>query len=108
MEQLDKPFLRNSLRIPVSIRGTLSDGQTSTPCLVHDMSNSGLLLLCTEPYAEGQVLELVCDNPRGKSFSCTVEVRHRDNDAMGVVIRAIHSQSAEGFRLYTQAGDPQR
>lgn len=94
------------MRIPISLRGSIGNGHRVSPCLVHDMSHSGLLIVCAEPFDEGQVLELTCSKPQGKSLSCKVQVRHRDEDVMGVAILEIHAQSEHGYRLYTQAEDP--
>jgi PilZ domain len=100
---MSKPYQRNSMRIPVSYRGTINDGQNTRKCLIQDVSGSGLLIVSTVPYQPGDILGLECEFGEGRFLTCTVEVRHCDDDlCMGVKIVEISAQSAGGLQHYVE------
>ncbi len=95
--------LRASARIAVSQRGMLkSGGPAWFPCLVHDVSDHGFLLMCTEALPVGQVLEFKCDLFPGKSLNCKIEIRHVSDAGMGTRISEIDSNGTGLLRLYLQ------
>jgi PilZ domain len=96
---VSESYLRKSMRIPVSYRGTIRDGQMARKCLIQDMSSTGMFVVSTAPYKPGEILRLECDMGEGRSLACKVEVRHCDDDmCMGVKIVEIITQSAGGFQ----------
>ena len=53
--------LRADMRIPVDQRGTLNSGDDWFPCLIVDMSESGILIMSNREFPVGQVLEFRCE-----------------------------------------------
>ncbi len=100
---MNDTYLRYSMRLPVSYRGTISDGQQTLKCLVQDVSGSGMLIVSNASFKPGQILALDCQTGQGQLLACKVEVRHCDDDmCMGVTIVEIIAQSAGGFQHYVR------
>jgi hypothetical protein len=93
-----EPHLRRSMRIPVAYKGAISDGQRTLKCLIQDVSDSGMLIVASEPFRIGQILDLKCDIEPGRYLECKIEVRFCDDTCMGVRIVEISAQSAGGYQ----------
>ena len=84
------PELRTEPRDPIRCKAQLNINGAWVPCLIQDMSNSGFGIMSTRPFTVGQVSELRCEPYPGKEFRCEVEVRHYNDEQMGVRIREIN------------------
>lgn len=94
--------LRAELRAAVTRRGALTAGNESFPCIVQDMSDSGLLLMCTRPLIVGQALRFKCELFPEKTLECMIEVVHKNDDSIGTKIIEIDEQGAKLIQLFLQ------
>ncbi|MGD2139857.1 MAG: PilZ domain-containing protein [Burkholderiales bacterium] len=94
--------LRAELRIAVTRRGALSAGAEKFPCVVQDMSDSGMLFMCTRPLIAGQTLQFRCELFPEKTLECMVEVVHMNDDGVGAKIVEIDEQGAKLIQLFLQ------
>lgn len=94
--------LRAELRAAVTRRGALTAGTESFPCVVQDMSDNGLLLMCTRPLIVGQTLHFKCDLFPDKALKCVIEVVHTNDDGVGTKIIEIDDQGAALIQLFLQ------
>jgi len=94
--------LRAELRVAVTRRGALTAGGERFPCVVQDMSDSGLLLMCTRPLIVGQTLQFKCDLFPEKTLECMIEVVHMNDDGVGTKIIEIDEPGAALIQLFLQ------
>jgi len=64
-------------------------------CLIQDMSLRGFLLLCTEPFSVGQVLDFSCELLPDQLLECKVEVVHVGDSVVGAKIIEIDDNGIE-------------
>ncbi len=88
--------------MPVSRRGTLIVGESSFPCMVLDMSDSGFLLMSSRPLAVGQVLGFRCELFPNKLLECRIEIRYTGDAGSGARITEIDDKGATLCKLYLQ------
>ena len=95
--------LRASIRITVTKRGeltstddpyALTQSDERFPCLIHNMSETGFLLMCARELAMGQILDLTCELFPQKVLECKVEVVHVGDSVIGTRIVDISAASA--------------
>jgi len=94
--------LRAEARILVRQRGTLNAGEEWFPCLIHDMSGIGFLIICTRELAVGQVLDFRCELFPAKRVECKIEVRHVGDAGVGTKIIEIDPRGADLCQLFLQ------
>jgi len=97
-----KKELRAELRVEVTRRGELTAGETSFPCMVQDMSDSGLLLICTRPLPLGQSLHFTCELFPDQPIECTIEIVHTSEAGVGAKITKIDGKGAKLLQLFLQ------
>ena len=85
--------LRADMRIPVNQRGTLNSGDAWFPCLIEDMSESGILIMSNREFSVGQVLDFRCEVFTGKMLECKLEVRHVEETSLGTKIIEIDEEA---------------
>lgn len=94
--------LRGEARIAVRQRGSLKAEIDWFPCLVHDMSGSGFLLMCSRDVAVGQVLDFRCELFPGKRLECRIEVRHVAEACIGTKIVEIDERGSKLCQLFLE------
>ncbi len=99
--------LRAEARIQVKEKGALSAGSLGTedawfPCVVQDMSDTGLQIHCSQELSVGQNLDFKCELFPGKTLKCKIEIRHVNQTGMGTKIIEIDSRGAGLLQLYLQ------
>jgi len=92
---MDHKELRASLRIAVTRRGALETGERHFPCIVQDMSDDGLLFICTRDLEIGQILDFSCELYPDESFECKLEVVHITNGGVGARIVNLDEKTRE-------------
>lgn len=93
--------LRANERFEVALKGYVYEGISKKLCLVHDISESGFLLVCTEDYVQGQVLQLCLENLwQGGDFEGMVQVCHLSNYGVGVRVVECSENSAKALQGY--------
>ena len=98
----NKANLRRAQRFMVTPRGELSDGATTVKVLIQDISDEGLLLVCSKAFAVGQTLSLKFQVSQNTFIDCTVEVRHSSDLGTGTKIVAMTDQNRRAFERYLQ------
>ena len=94
--------LRAEARIAVRQRGTLKAEIDWFPCLIHDMSGGGFLIMCTREVAVGQVLDFRCELFPGRRLECKIEVRHISDATIGTKIVEIDQRGRDLCQLFLQ------
>jgi hypothetical protein len=89
--------------MPVSHRGELGDGLGIYKCLVHDVSIGGMLIVCTEKFKIGEIVDLTCALTPDFTLQCKIEVRHYDEDGMGAKIVQISESAAADYKRYVDS-----
>jgi len=94
--------LRAEARISVRQRGTLKAEIDWFPCLIHDMSGSGFLIMCTRELTVGQVLDFRCELFPARRLECRIEVRHISDAGIGTKIVEIDQRGIDLCQLFLQ------
>ena len=94
--------LRSEPRIPVRFRGTLYSGDTPVPCLIENLSQNGVLVMCTRELPVGEIMDFKCELFPGKILNCKVEVRHVTDDFVGMKIVEIDETGRNLCQLYLE------
>ncbi len=81
-----KVELPREVRFPLSRRGELSDGDTRFPCLIQDISVSGIFIICARNSAVGQELGVRFELTPGHFHQCKIRVQHIDDGCFGAEI----------------------
>jgi hypothetical protein len=94
--------LRSEPRVPVRLRGTLYSGDTPVPCLIENLSQNGILVMCTREFPVGQIMDFKCELFPGKLLNCKLEVRHVTDDFVGMKIVEIDETGRNLCQLYLE------
>jgi hypothetical protein len=94
--------LRSEPRVPVRFRGTLYCGDTPVPCLIENLSQNGILVMCTREFSVGQIMDFKCELFPGKILNCKLEVRHVTDDFVGMKIVEIDETGRNLCQLYLE------
>jgi hypothetical protein len=95
--------LRAEMRVPVTHKGAVSSGDTLWfPCLIVDMSDSGILMMTNREIPVGQRLDFRCELFPGKFLECRLEIMHVDDTRLGTKIVDIDSQGKSLRKLYLE------
>ncbi|MBM3340951.1 MAG: PilZ domain-containing protein [Betaproteobacteria bacterium] len=100
--------LRRTQRIALTPKAELSDGVTSYKAIIQDVSDEGLLLVCTRAFKPGQRLRLKFQLFDGPIIECVVEVRHSNDLGTGVEIATISKADQNAYTHYIQEFVAQR
>ena len=99
---MNQKELRASLRIAVTRRGALEAGETHFPCIVQDMSDDGMLFICTRDLEIGQILEFKCELYPDQPFECKLEVVHITNGGVGARIIDLDKKTRDLIHLFLE------
>lgn len=98
----DKDDLRRTQRLMVTPKGEISDGTTTVKALIQDISDEGLLLVCSKVYTPGQIVGLKFQVSTGTIIDCKVEVRHSSDMGTGVKIQSMSEPHRRSYERYLQ------
>jgi len=98
----DREDLRRTQRLLVTPKGEISDGTGTVKALIQDVSDEGLLLVCSRTYTPGQIVNLKFQVSTGTIIDCQVEVRHSSDMGTGVRITAMSEQHRRAYDRYLQ------
>lgn len=70
------------------------------PCLIEDMSHGGFLLVCSERFSLGQVLNFSCELLPEKMLACKLKVVHVGDSIIGTKIVEIDDKSIELCQVF--------
>jgi hypothetical protein len=95
--------MRAQPRVAVTRRASLSAGDTYwIPCMIMDMSDKGLMLVCNKKVPVGQLLQFRCELFPEKSLECKIQVKHVSDACMGAKIVEIDPQGSNLVQSYLQ------
>ena len=95
--------LRAEMRIPVNQKGALSSGDSLWfPCLIVDMSDSGILIMSNREIPVGQVLDYRCELFPGKFLECKLKVVHVDDTRLGTKIVEIDEKGMSLCKMFLE------
>ena len=77
-------------------------GDKTIPCIVRDMSDSGLLIISAEGLEVGQRLKFVCELFPQKTLECKIEVVHISNVGAGARFVELDARRENMVRVYLQ------
>jgi PilZ domain len=98
----NKTNQRRVPRIKATPRGELIKGGNSTKVLLQDISDEGILLICSREFEAGEICELKIQLSPGSLIDCTVEVRHSSDLGTGVKILSMNELSRRILDRYLQ------
>lgn len=81
--KMQQPELRAEPRVSVNLRGMLTRGDTSAPCLIQNMCSRGFLIKHAKELPVGHSLRLKCELYPAQFVECTVQVRHVNAGCLG-------------------------
>ena len=91
--------LRREPRFPVSRRGELCSDGVCFPCLIQDVSDHGVGIICARDPVAGQKLELKFELHPNLYYQCGIEIRHVENGFLGSAITMVEQ---DAHRLYRE------
>lgn len=94
--------LRRAPRFVVTPKGELSDGTKTMRALIQDVSDTGVLLVCSKEFAPGQVLTLSMQLSPGTFVVCEIEVRHSNDMGTGARIVSMDDKNRQAYERYLQ------
>ncbi len=97
-----KAHLRDSPRFAVTPKSDIYFGEKMYKALVQDLSDSGMLLICSREFAVGDILGVHLNLAPGVAVDCEVEVRHSTELGTGVKIDYMDEQNRNNYQGYLQ------
>ncbi len=91
-----------ALRFVVTPKAEILDGTTTIKAIIQDVSDSGLLLVCSREFARGQQLGLRLQLAPGSFIDCTIEVRHSNDLGTGARIISMDEKNRRAYDQYLQ------
>ena len=87
-------------RVIATPRGEVFDGATWSKVLIQDISESGVLMVCTRQFNPGQTLGLRLLLNARTPIDCTVEVRHSNELGTGGMIVFMDEKYRNAYDQY--------
>lgn len=94
--------LRRESRFLISRRGELTHDDIRFPCLIHDISNHGIGIICARDPAAGQTLELKFELFTGQYYQCKIKIKHIDNGCLGSEIMESDRNAEKAYLSFVQ------
>ena len=93
---------RREPRFPISRKGELTYNGTRFPCLIHDISNRGVGIICARDPALGQALELRFELSPNQYYQCKIEIKNINNGCLGSEITEVDQNVEKMYRSFIQ------
>ena len=90
------------VRFPHSRRGELSAVDATFPCLIQDISVSGVCGICARDLTVGQVLELRFELTPDHFHQCIIRVQHFEHGCFGALITDVGEHENKLFHQYVE------
>ena len=94
--------LRGTLRLAVANKAQLVISDEEINCMVRDMSDSGLLIICHRPLEVGQKLRFSCELFPKKVLDCMIEVVHISDIGVGAKYIDLDARRNNMIAVYLQ------
>ena len=98
----DKAHLRDSPRFAVTPKSDIFFNDKTYKALVQDLSDSGMLLVCSREFGVGDILGVHLNLAPGVTVDCEVEVRHSAELGTGVKIDYMDDANRKNYQAYLQ------
>ena len=98
----DKSRPRRAPRFPVTPKGEVTEGGKTLRAIVQDVSDSGVLLVCSKEFTPGQILGLRLHLSTGTFVDCEIEVRHSNDMGTGARISKMDELNRRSYERYLQ------
>ncbi len=98
----DKTFQRKSPRFTVTPKSDIFFEDKMYKALVQDLSDNGMLLLCSRDFEPGSIIGVHLNLAPGLTVDCEVEVRHCTDQGIGVKIDFMDDQNCKAYQGYLQ------
>ena len=95
-----KHELPRDIRFVHSRRGELNYEGIRFPCLIQEISVSGLSIICARDTAVGQELHVMFDLTPGHFYQCKIRVKRVDNDCFGAAITHAEANDSKAFQEF--------
>lgn len=90
-------------RFQISRRGTLDDGNRRFACLIQDISEKGLLLICNHDLDVGSELAVQFELGAGANFSGRIRIRHFNDGCCGAELVGADHESGRNWNLFLES-----
>ena len=101
-DSTSKAQLRKSPRLTVTPKSDIFFEDKLYRALVQDLSDGGMLLLCTWEFAPGTIIGVHLNLAPGVAVDCEVEVRHSTDAGIGVKIDYMDDANRKAYLAYLQ------
>jgi hypothetical protein len=98
----DKSRPKRAPRFPVTPKGEVIEDGKTLRAIVQDVSDSGLLFVCSKEFEPGQILGLRLQLSAGSFVDCEIEVRHSNDMGTGARIVAMDDLNRRVYERYLQ------
>ena len=98
----DKAFQRKSPRFTVTPKCDIFFEDKMYKALVQDLSDNGMLLLCSRDFDPGAIIGVHLNLAAGVTVDCEVEVRHCTDQGIGTKIDYMDDQNRKAYQGYLQ------
>lgn len=98
----DKVFQRKSPRFTVTPKSDIFFEDKMYKALAQDLSDSGMLLLCSRDFDAGAIIGVHLNLAPGIAVDCEVEVRHCTEMGIGVKIDYMDDQNRKAYQIFLQ------
>ncbi|HET7597980.1 MAG TPA: PilZ domain-containing protein [Burkholderiales bacterium] len=99
----NRSHIQRSRRFPVSRRGMLVHDNHRFACLVQDISERGIFLICNYDLDIGLELAVQFELEPGADFSGRIKVRHINDGCMGAEVVAADPESDRNWRHFLES-----
>ncbi len=99
---LDRKELRGTLRLAVANKASLIISDEAIQCMVRDMSDSGLLIICSKSLEVGQKLRFSCELFPKKVLDCMIEIVHVSEIGVGAKFIDLDARRNNMIAVYLQ------
>jgi hypothetical protein len=97
-------------RVPVKLKGELSYeltyGEQRRKCLIQDINELGMFLICNDELEVGQVVTVRFELEQGLPFEAKLKVKFHDNGCIGTQIVEADATSSWNLQQYLKHNVP--
>ena len=98
----DRKELRGTLRLAVANKASLVISDEEIQCMVRDMSDSGLLIICSKKLEAGQKLRFSCELFPKKVLDCMIKIVHISDIGIGAKFIDLDARRDNMIAVYLQ------
>ena len=102
MAASNKSHPQRAPRFPVTPKGEIFDGDRTLRALIQDVSDNGVLLVCSKEFNKGDILGLRLHLSPSVFVDCEVEVRHSNDMGTGTKIVSMDEKNRRAYERYLQ------